>query len=165
MTANRTTLSQWLTAAPTGCGSLATRTALAMLDLVADEFTRDSLAASAGGVEFTSLTFDGKAGSMNYYTVDEFIAQGDRVVMVDAAGARNKKSGVNNRTTPKVDILTIRRTLEPTRIVEFFELYDTAKALAAAGAVATSPNPRQRPQTAKRKRLPRKARKARSAKG
>lgn len=74
---------------------------------------------------------------MNYYTVDEFIAQGDRVVMVGRCGWRNKKSGATI-DTPKVDILTIRDS----RIVDFFELYDTAKVLAAARAVATSPKPR-----------------------
>ena len=138
------------------------------LDLVADDVRWRSLAAGATGMEFTR-DYDSKAGvekyfadlgrqwAMNYYTVDEFIAQGDRVVMVGRCGWRNKQTGATI-DTPKVDILTIRDS----RIVEFFELYDTAKVLSAARAVATSPKPRQRSQAAKRKRLPRKARKVRT---
>jgi ketosteroid isomerase-like protein len=129
------------------------------LDLIADDVKWRSLAAGETGMEFTR-DYDNKAGveryfadlgsqwSMNYYTVDEFIAQGDRVVMVGRCGWRNKKTGATV-ATPKVDILTIRDS----RIVDFFELYDTAKVLAAARApAAAAAKSRKAPQAAKRAR-------------
>jgi ketosteroid isomerase-like protein len=120
------------------------------LELIADDVSWRSLAGGATGMEFTR-DYANKAGveeyfkdlgrqwAMNYYLVDEFIAQGDRVVMVGRCGWRNKDTGATVET-PKVDIITMRDS----RIVEFFELYDTAKVLAAARArVAAAPKSRK----------------------
>ena len=128
------------------------------LNLIADDVKWRSLAAGATGMEFTR-DYDSKADvqryfadlgsqwAMNYYTVEEFIAQGDRVVMVGRCGWRNKKTGATV-DTPKVDILK----MQDSRIVEFFELYDTAKVLAAARSAAAATKSRQPPQAAKRAR-------------
>jgi ketosteroid isomerase-like protein len=129
------------------------------LDLIADDVQWRSLADGATGMEFTGAC-DGKPDvqryfadlggqwAMNYYTVEEFIAQGDRVVMVGRCGWRNKKTGATV-DTPKVDIIRMRDS----RIVGFFELYDTAKALAAArGATATTASKVQKPPKAQKGR-------------
>ncbi len=126
------------------------------LDLIADDVQWRSIADGATGMEFTGACkskadveryFAELAGqwAMNYYTVDEFIAQGDRVVMVGKCGWRNKKTGAT-LDTPKVDIIRMRDS----QIVEFFELYDTAKALAAAVGARVAPSSRKRPKSAKR---------------
>lgn len=107
------------------------------LDLIDDNVDWRSLADGAPGMEFT-VCCSGKDGAIAYmqalgagwelihYTVDEFIAQGDRVVMVGNCGWRNKATR-KEIETPKVDILR----MEGGKIVGFFELYDTAKAIAA----------------------------------
>ena len=126
------------------------------LDLIADDVHWRSLADGATGMEFTGACackadvqryFANLADqwAMNYYSVDEFIAQGDRVVMIGRCGWRNKKTGAT-LDTPKVDIIKMRDS----RIVDFFELYDTAKALAAARGAAATPKSRQRPKAAAR---------------
>lgn len=64
---------------------------------------------------------------MLHYTTSEFIAQGDRVVMIGHCGWRNRKTG-KVVETPKADIIRIRDS----KIVEFYEFYDTAKVIAGA---------------------------------
>jgi ketosteroid isomerase-like protein len=65
--------------------------------------------------------------SMNYYEVKQFIAQGDMVVMQGFCSWTNKATG-KKVETPKVDIWRFRDG----KAVEFYELFDTAAAFAAA---------------------------------
>jgi uncharacterized protein len=134
------------------------------LDLIADDVQWRSLADGATGMAFTRACNSksdvqryfaalAEEWAMDYYTVDEFIAQGDRVVMLGSCGWRNKKTGAK-LDTPKVDVIRMRDS----RIVEFFELYDTAKALAAAQSATAAPKPRKRTKAAK-SRTARKSRK------
>ena len=61
------------------------------------------------------------------YVVDEYIAQGERVVAVGSTSWTNKKTG-KTASTPKVDIWRMRNG----KAVEFMEYYDTANLIAAA---------------------------------
>lgn len=108
------------------------------LDLVTDDVTWKSLANGAVGMEFTAdcnCKYDvqryfenlGRDWEMVHYTVDEYIAQGDRVVALARCHWRHRHTGLHVET-PKADIIRMRNS----KIVEFFEFYDTAKALAAA---------------------------------
>ena len=65
--------------------------------------------------------------SMNFYEVKHFIAQGDMVVMQGFCSWTNKATG-KTVDTPKVDIWRFRDG----KAVEFYELFDTAAAFAAA---------------------------------
>ena len=102
------------------------------INLITDDVKWRSLADGVAGMEFTRVCnckndvvryFEelGREWEMIHYTVFEFIAQGDRVVMVGSCAWRNKK-------TPKVDIIRMRDS----KIIEFQELYDTAKAISAS---------------------------------
>ena len=108
------------------------------LNLVADDVKWTSLANGAAGMEFTAacgckadvrryFSELGKHWEMLHYTVEEFIAQGDRVVVLARCGWRNRDTGAAVET-PKADILRMKDA----KIVEYFEFYDTAAALAAA---------------------------------
>jgi uncharacterized protein len=125
------------------------------LDLVADDVKWRSIADGAAGMEFTGECNNkaavqryfaelGSQWAMNYYTVDEFIAQDDRVVMIGRCGWKNRKTGAT-LDTPKIDIIRMRDS----RIVDFFEVYDTAKALAAARSARAAPKSRKRLKSAK----------------
>ncbi|MGH6923211.1 MAG: nuclear transport factor 2 family protein [Propylenella sp.] len=106
--------------------------------LMADDIKMRSLASGARGAEFTQAR-SGKAQAiayleeltrdwkMNSYVVDEYIAQGDRVVAVGSTSWTNKKTG-KTASTPKVDIWRMRNG----QAVEFAEFYDTAALFAAA---------------------------------
>ena len=63
---------------------------------------------------------------MNDYRVDEYIAEGDRVVALCHVSFKHRKTG-KTLVTPKADFHKFREG----KICEFFEFYDTAKALAA----------------------------------
>jgi ketosteroid isomerase-like protein len=65
--------------------------------------------------------------SMNYYEVKQFIAQDDMVVMQGVCSWTHKATG-KTCETPKVDIWRFRDG----KAVEFYELFDTAAAFAAA---------------------------------
>ena len=65
--------------------------------------------------------------SMQYYTVNEYIAQGDAVVARGACAWTNKKTG-KTAETPKVDIWRFKDG----KAVEFYEYFDTACVVAAA---------------------------------
>jgi ketosteroid isomerase-like protein len=65
--------------------------------------------------------------SMNYYDVKQFIAQDDMVVMQGTCSWTNKATG-KTCETPKVDIWRFRDG----KAIEFYELFDTAAAFAAA---------------------------------
>ena len=88
------------------------------------EFTRDCT--SCGDVEryFAELTQDWE---MIHYTVDELIAQGERIVMLGSCAWKSRRTG-RVVETPKADFLRLRDG----KVVEFFEFYDTAKAIAAS---------------------------------
>ena len=97
-----------------------------------------SLADGAEDVAFTAsrkgkedfLTYiDGlpRDWEMIFYRVDDYIAQGDRVVAIGSTSWRNKKTR-KIMTTPKVDIWRMKNG----KAVEFAEYYDTAKLIAAA---------------------------------
>ncbi|MEM7258110.1 MAG: nuclear transport factor 2 family protein [Pseudomonadota bacterium] len=104
--------------------------------LLGDEIKFMSLAQGAQGVEFTSAPhtkeqiggyFEGLTTqfTMNYYHVDEYIAQNDRVVVKGKTSWTNKASG-KTVETPKVDIFR----LQDGKVVEFEEYYDTAGLIA-----------------------------------
>jgi len=108
------------------------------MNLLADQVEWHSIADGAPGMEFSRgccsrdevAHYFNELGSeweMIHYTVDEFIAQGDRVVMIGSCGWKNKRTA-KEVETPKADILR----LKDSKIVEFYEFYDTAKALAAS---------------------------------
>ncbi len=105
------------------------------LNILSDDVHFRSLADGQRGVEFTRecnckndvLRYFKELSSeweMIHYTVDEYIAQGDRVVAIGNCRWRYVKTG-KEVETPKVDIITMTGG----RIVEFFELYDTKKVI------------------------------------
>ena len=61
------------------------------------------------------------------YVAEQFVAQGDRVVMLGRCSWRNKKSG-KVVATPKADSWRFANG----KAVEFYEYYDTAQVQAAA---------------------------------
>lgn len=107
------------------------------LDLMADDIKMTSLASSHPAMEFTKPVqgkvqaedyFAGlKAGwEMVHFTPEEFIAQGDRVVMLGRCAFRSRLTG-KTAESPKADVYRFRDG----RIVEFFDFYDTAAAYVA----------------------------------
>jgi len=108
--------------------------------LFADNVRLRSLAAGRPGLEFTlecrsssdvARYFEGLTAEweMINYKTSQFAVDGDRVVMVGSTSWRHRKNG-KAFDTPKVDLITFRAG----RIVEFFELYDTAMLLEASRA-------------------------------
>ena len=65
--------------------------------------------------------------TMLHYTINHYVAEGDRVVSIGSTAWTNKKTG-KTVETPKVDVARFRDG----KIIEFFEYYDTAKLYAAA---------------------------------
>jgi uncharacterized protein len=109
-----------------------------MMNLFHKDVQFTSLADGAEEVAFTSsrkgkeefLTYiDGltRDWEMIFYRVDDYVAQGDRVVAIGSTSWRNKKTR-KIMTTRKVDIWRIKSG----KAVEFAEYYDTAKLIAAA---------------------------------
>ena len=90
------------------------------------EFTLTSSCKSDVQRYFAGLTEDWQ---MNYYRMDEYIAQGDRVAALGSCSFKHKKTG-KILETPKADFHKFRDG----KICEFFELYDTAQALGVATA-------------------------------
>ena len=72
---------------------------------------------------FAGLTRDWE---MIEYVADEFVAQGDRVVMLGRCSWRFKKTG-KVVSTPKVDVWMMANS----KAIAFFEYYDTAQVHAA----------------------------------
>ena len=110
----------------------------AWLELLADDVTFRSLAAGAPGMEFTTTRCDRggaacyftemvRAWEMIYWAADEFIAEGDRVVMIGRCSWRNRKTG-KAVESPTIHIWKFHEG----KAVDFVEYYDTAKALEAA---------------------------------
>jgi ketosteroid isomerase-like protein len=73
---------------------------------------------------FAGLTADWE---MIYFRVDEYIAQGDRVVALGHVSFRNKRTG-KVLETAKADIIRMRNG----KMCEFSEFYDTAAAIEKA---------------------------------
>jgi uncharacterized protein len=107
------------------------------VDILADDVRWRSLAAGARGMDFTTERggkpavrdyFVGMARDweMLHYTPELFVAEGDWVVMRGACGWRHRRSH-KRMESPKADFFR----LKDGKIVEFFEFYDTAAALAA----------------------------------
>src|SRR5262249_32808929 len=106
-------------------------------ELPADEVVRKSGAAGARGREsgptrrtpaevgdyFAGLARDWE---MLYYAAEEFIAEGDRVVMVGRGKWRFRRTG-KEVESPIINVWRFRDG----KAIEFFEFYDTAKAFAA----------------------------------
>lgn len=108
------------------------------LTIMADDVDFRSLAEGQKGIEFTErrsnklgfveyLTGLAETFEMIHYTVDEYIAQNDRVVAVGSTSWRNRATG-KIFDTPKADIVRFKDG----KIVEFFEFYDTAMVLATS---------------------------------
>ena len=108
------------------------------MDMMDDTIVFRSLAGGAPGMEFTlecngkldlERYFGGLAADweMIHYTPDEFIADGDRVVVVSRTAWKNRKTG-KSFDTPKVDIFRFSKG----KIVDFLEMYDTHRCLSAA---------------------------------
>ncbi|MCB1864188.1 MAG: nuclear transport factor 2 family protein [Chromatiales bacterium] len=106
------------------------------LGLIAEDIRFRSLANGLDGMAFTTECnckedmlryFQGLAADweMLHYTIDEYVAQGDRVVAIGSCGWRHRATG-KELETPKVDLVTMRDG----KITDFFELYDTARAIA-----------------------------------
>lgn len=62
-----------------------------------------------------------------HYTAEEFVAQGDRVVMIGSCSWRCRSNGAVV-DTPKADSLRMKEG----EIIELYEFSDSAQALAAA---------------------------------
>jgi hypothetical protein len=88
------------------------------------EFTRTSTCKDEVKRYFAELT---SQWEMKHYVVDEYIAQGERVVALGNCSFKNKKTG-KILDTPKADFHRFRDG----QICEFFEFYDTAQAISCA---------------------------------
>ena len=106
--------------------------------LLSDDVQWRSLAAGAAGMEFTRACLSkdevqryfeelGKDWEMISYNADEFIAQGDRVVMLGSCAWKHRGTGKTVKS-PKADVIRMRDG----KIVDFMEFYDTAAAIAGA---------------------------------
>jgi ketosteroid isomerase-like protein len=108
------------------------------VNIMADDASLASLADGAPEMAFTASRVS-KAGVLGYleeltrdwemvsFDMDDYIAEGDRVVVIGRVAWRNKATG-KVADTPKVDIWRFRDG----RVVEFNEFYDTARSYAAA---------------------------------
>jgi ketosteroid isomerase-like protein len=107
------------------------------MDLMDENIVFRSLAGGAKGMEFTLECRNksdveryfkglGTDWEMLHYTPEEFTAQEDRVVVFGKCGWKSKKTS-KSVETPKADFFKFRNG----KIVEFFEFYDTARAIAA----------------------------------
>jgi ketosteroid isomerase-like protein len=108
------------------------------MNILADDIKFGSLAQGAPAMAFATASntreqvrgyFDGllREWEMIRYTVDEFVAQGDAVFMRGSCAWRHKRTG-KAVDTPKVDFWRFRDG----KAVEFYEYFDTARAMAAA---------------------------------
>ena len=108
------------------------------MDLMHDTIRFRSLAGGAQGMEFTrdchgkvdlERYFAGLAADweMIHYTPEEYIAEGDRVVVISRCAWRNRNTG-KTIDTPKADIFHFSEG----KVIDFLEFYDTARTLAGA---------------------------------
>lgn len=72
---------------------------------------------------------DGLLGdwSMDYYTIDDYVVDGDRICAIGSTGWTNRKTGLSAET-PKMDYVRFSNG----KIVAYHEFYDTAGLIAAA---------------------------------
>ncbi|WP_436312483.1 nuclear transport factor 2 family protein [Variovorax sp. LjRoot84] len=107
------------------------------MDLMAEDVHWCSLGAAAAGASYTQGCCSksevqryflelSRSWEMLDYTADEFVAQGDRVVMLGSCEWKHRGTGKTVKT-PKADVIRMRDG----KIVDFMEFYDTAAALAA----------------------------------
>ena len=105
------------------------------MDLLSDDINFRSLADGVEGMEFSRRChckndvhryFQELAEDWEliHYQIDEYVAQGNRVVAIGNCHWRYRKTG-KEINTPKVDIIAFKNS----KIIDFFELYDTAKAI------------------------------------
>lgn len=108
------------------------------MDILADHISFGSLADGKPGMEFTKPRaskqevigyFEGLANDweMEFYHINEFVAQGDRVVAIGECSWTHRRNG-NTISIPKVDIWKI----ENGKATQFMEYYDTHAVLQAA---------------------------------
>jgi ketosteroid isomerase-like protein len=108
------------------------------MELMADDVDMRSVADGAPGMEFSKSRkgkgtlheyFSALAADweMIHYTAEEFLVDGDRVAVFGRCAFRNRKTG-KVADTAVVNRWRFRDGLA----VEYYELYDTAKAFAAA---------------------------------
>jgi ketosteroid isomerase-like protein len=109
----------------------------AWLSLFADDIHFRSMADGASGLEFTTARkgtasakeyFDAlaKDWEMVYFTADDFISEGDRVVMTGRCSWRHKGTG-KTAESPALHVWRFRDG----KAIELFEAFDTARAFAA----------------------------------
>jgi ketosteroid isomerase-like protein len=108
------------------------------MPMLADDLKFGSLAAGAAHVAYLN-NYDSKQAlcayfegvsrhwSMIHHSADEFIANGDVVIMRGKMAWQNKRTG-KVCTSPKMDYWRFRDG----KVVEFFEFYDTAGVQAAS---------------------------------
>ena len=108
------------------------------MKLMDDSILFRSLAAGAPGMEFT-IDCHGKEDLLRYfgglkegwqmvhYTPQEFITEGDRVVVLSTCSFVNRNTQ-KKMDTPKCDVFLFKNG----KIVDFFEFYDTYRCIAAA---------------------------------
>jgi ketosteroid isomerase-like protein len=107
------------------------------LKVVADDVTIKSVGDGAPGLKFSAPRYGRVAlaayfadiaedWEMIFYHADEFIEQGDRVVMLGRCRFRHKRTG-KEAVSPTVGVWRFRDG----QAVEVYDFYDTAKALAA----------------------------------
>jgi ketosteroid isomerase-like protein len=65
--------------------------------------------------------------AMEHYTIDEYVADGDRICAIGSTAWKNKNTGIRVET-PKVDFVKF----SDGKIIAFHEFYDTAGLIAAA---------------------------------
>lgn len=110
------------------------------MTLIDDNIQFGSLAQQAPQMQFATSYTSGNAlrsyfegllaeWEMIHFTVDEFVAEGETVVMRGHCAWRHKRTG-KTVETPKVDFWRFRDG----KAVEFYEYFDTARAFAAASA-------------------------------
>jgi ketosteroid isomerase-like protein len=113
--------------------------ARAFVNVLAANVFWGSLGAGTGPIAFTQTRKTreevgqyfrelGSAFRMNYYDVKEFIAAGPFVLVLAEVSFTNKKTG-KTFVSPKADLWRFAHG----KATEFYEYYDTAKAVAAAG--------------------------------
>lgn len=106
------------------------------MNMIADDVSFSSLANGIAGMEFTRHCnckndvfryFEELARDweMLDFKMTEFVSQGDRVVAIGSCKWRFSKTG-KEVESPKVDIFR----LKDGKIVEFMEMFDTARAVA-----------------------------------